>query len=500
MVAWFQNLSILVKLVITFALLSLGTLAIGLQGAKGINKEAELVGSVYNHNVIPFDTLQGLSIRLARIRLQELAHIASDTPEAMAKLQKEIQENTDVLGKELGTLAAQIPDQAAQTSISTITKELVEYRKILEEVLKNSAEFTKEEAGILSNKGGAEVFNRMFDQLSTLKKITIELAGKDLARAEQIADELQRVMVGGMLAVVAISLLSGFLIARGIASPLKAGVELAQQVARGDLTRTIVVDHRQDEVGRLGQAMNDMCQSVSTMVSQVSLAATKISDATGQQASALEETSSSIMEIDAMVQRTAENTRHADQEFVQTSQVMRQAVNSLKQLTESMTAITAASQNTAKIIKTIDEIAFQTNLLALNAAVEAARAGGAGAGFAVVAEEVRALALRSAEAAKNTSALIEDTIAKIGVGSELVSQVNHDFTQAGKNTESEVMIINEIALSMDELSKGVAQINQAIQHVGRVAQDNMETATMLEDEINRFHTGESQTTALLPRA
>ena len=499
MLSWFKNLTILVKLVSAFSLLSLGTLGIGLQGVNGIKKEAGLVSSIYNHNIVPFDTLQDLSLRLAQIRLQELAHLASDSPEVMENLQKEITANLAKVDRDLDTLAAAVPGAAAKTSISTIKKVLVDYQKVLQEVLKNSAEFTKEEGATLSNQAGAETFNHMFEEVASLKKSTIEQAGQDLAVAGRIANDLQRVMLGGLLAVIAVSLLFGFLIARGVSSPLKAGVELVQQVARGDLTRTMEID-RHDEVGRLGMAMNDMCQSVSTMVRQVSWAAAKISEATSQQASSLEETSASIVEIDAMVQHTADNTQHANQGIAQTSQVMRQAIDSLKRLTESMTGISAASQNTAKIIKTIDEIAFQTNLLALNAAVEAARAGEAGAGFAVVAEEVRALALRSAEAARNTSALIEDTISKINLGSELVARVNQDFTLVGSNTESEVQIINEIATSMGELNKGVAQINQAIQHIGRVAQGNMETAAVLQEEINRFQIGESQTTALLPRA
>ncbi len=499
MLAWFRNLPILIKLVLTFTLISLGTLGIGLLGVEGINREAQLVSSVYNHNVIPFDTLQGVSLHLATIRLREVAHIASDSPAAMESMQQEIMGDAAALAKELATLAAQTPDAAAQTSIATMTTDLAEYQKLLQEVLKSSTEFTKEEAAYQSNQAGAEIINRMFAQLSTLKTLTIAMAGKDLATADRIAADLQRILAGGLVAVVALSLLSGFVISRGVAAPLKAGVELAQMVAQGDLSKTLAVD-RTDEVGRLGQAMNEMCHSVGSMVSQVSLASDKITDATEQQAAALEQTSSSVVEIDAMVQRTAENTRHANHEIDQSSTVMQQAINSLQELTESMTAITEASQNTAKIIKTIDEIAFQTNLLALNAAVEAARAGESGAGFAVVADEVRALAQRSADAAKNTSALIEDTINKIGIGSELVARVNKDFTLAGKNTKSEVMIINEIATSMDELSKGVAQISQAIQHVGQVAQNNMGTATMLREEINRFHTGEPQTTALTVRA
>ncbi|MBF0476643.1 MAG: methyl-accepting chemotaxis protein, partial [Deltaproteobacteria bacterium] len=152
------------------------------------------------------------------------------------------------------------------------------------------------------------------------------------------------------------------------------------------------------------------------------------------------------------------------------------AGDSMTRLTDSMNEISKASEETSKIIKTIDEIAFQTNLLALNAAVEAARAGEAGAGFAVVADEVRNLAMRAAEAAKSTSNLIDDTGKKVKDGTALVSVTSHAFTQVADSASKVAELVGEIAAASKEQAQGIEQSNRAISEVEKVTQQNASTA------------------------
>ena len=147
-------------------------------------------------------------------------------------------------------------------------------------------------------------------------------------------------------------------------------------------------------------------------------------------------------------------------------------VSPMEKLTTSMGEISKASEETSKIIKTIDEIAFQTNLLALNAAVEAARAGEAGAGFAVVADEVRNLALRSADAAKNTAALIEGTVKKVEEGSGMVEKTSDEFSQVAASSEKMSELVAEIAAATGEQSEGIGQINKAVSEMDKVVQQN----------------------------
>jgi methyl-accepting chemotaxis protein len=162
--------------------------------------------------------------------------------------------------------------------------------------------------------------------------------------------------------------------------------------------------------------------------------------------------------------------------MAETSKVVATASESMTLLTSSMAEISIASEETSKIIKTIDEIAFQTNLLALNAAVEAARAGEAGAGFAVVADEVRNLAMRAAEAAKNTASLIEGTVKKIKGGSEIVERTRGEFSKVSSSAAKMGGLIGEITAASNEQSQGIEQINKAVAEMDKVVQGNASIA------------------------
>jgi len=169
------------------------------------------------------------------------------------------------------------------------------------------------------------------------------------------------------------------------------------------------------------------------------------------------------------------------------NQVVTRANASMGELTHSMEDISSASEETSKIIKTIDEIAFQTNLLALNAAVEAARAGEAGAGFAVVADEVRNLAMRAADAAKNTAELIESTVKKVHDGSKLVSTTNVAFDQVAESSAKVGDLIAEISAASKEQSSGIDQVNIAITEMDKVVQQNAanaEESASASEEMN----------------
>ncbi len=166
-------------------------------------------------------------------------------------------------------------------------------------------------------------------------------------------------------------------------------------------------------------------------------------------------------EMETMTKSSAQSAAGANELIVSTGKVVSETNESMRQLTAQMADITRTSEETSKIIKTIDEIAFQTNLLALNAAVEAARAGEAGAGFAVVADEVRNLAMRSAEAAKNTTALIEDTIGRIRQGAETVGKTNDTFAKVAQNVNQAVGLMNEIARMAATQSRGIDEIKKA---------------------------------------
>jgi methyl-accepting chemotaxis protein len=177
-----------------------------------------------------------------------------------------------------------------------------------------------------------------------------------------------------------------------------------------------------------------------------------------------------------MTRQNAENANQANSLMNDTGKVVERAGLSMTELTAAMKEISTASEETAKIVKTIDEIAFQTNLLALNAAVEAARAGEAGAGFAVVADEVRNLAMRAAEAAKNTSHLIENTVTKVKDGEQLVHKTGEDFSQVAGSSAKVKELVGEIAAASNEQAQGVDQISKAVAEMDKVVQQNAANA------------------------
>jgi len=216
------------------------------------------------------------------------------------------------------------------------------------------------------------------------------------------------------------------------------------------------------------------CASGATV--QLTAGAQDLSARTEEQVSSLEEMAASIRQLSVTVKQNADNAQQANSLMSAAKQAVGAANESMAKLTGSMVEITQASEQTSKIIKTIDEIAFQTNLLALNAAVEAARAGEVGAGFAVVADEVRNLAMRAADAAKNTANLIEGTVKKVKDGSELVSRTNAAFQQVAGSAAKAADLVAEISAASSEQAQGIGQINTAVTELDKVTQQNAANA------------------------
>jgi methyl-accepting chemotaxis protein len=223
-------------------------------------------------------------------------------------------------------------------------------------------------------------------------------------------------------------------------------------------------------------SLNEGAEKVVAASSQIASASQSLAEGAAEQASSLEETSSSLEEMASMTKQNADNANQAKALTKETREIVEKIDRQMNEMAGSITEITKTSEETGKIIKTIDEIAFQTNLLALNAAVEAARAGEAGAGFAVVADEVRNLAMLAAEAARNTNSLIENTIKSVKQGNELTLATREAFRENVSNTAKVAQLIDEIAAASDEQAQGIHQLNKAVSEMDKVTQQTAASA------------------------
>ena len=301
----------------------------------------------------------------------------------------------------------------------------------------------------------------------------LELTGKVVKTRKALLAQIKKVTLPGLqelgrLANNNVEELntSSTIMLAGLAAAAVLGILLA-------LTITISITR---PLNKLIAGLSEGAAQVTTASTQVSASSQTLAQGAAEQAASLEETSASLEEMASMTHKNAENARQADHLMKDSKTVVDQANNSMTELIAAMGKITSASEETSKIIKTIDEIAFQTNLLALNAAVEAARAGEAGAGFAVVADEVRNLAMRAAEAARNTSELIEGNIKNISQGSSLVQQTGDAFGQVIESSAKTAELVSEIAAASHEQSQGITQVNHAMTEMDKVTQQNAASA------------------------
>ena len=225
-------------------------------------------------------------------------------------------------------------------------------------------------------------------------------------------------------------------------------------------------------INRISSKLETSSASTMDASAQLTSASQQLASGASEQASSVEATASSLEEMAVMTKRNAEHAGEANGLMEDTNVTVEKANQCMCQLIRSMGEISRASEETSKIVKRIDEIAFQTNLLALNAAVEAARAGEAGAGFAVVAEEVRNLAMRTAEAAKNTAGLIQGTVGTVQLGSELAEKANDALAEVVRSSSKVRDLVADIAEASQEQARGIEQVNSAVDEIDKITQES----------------------------
>ncbi|WP_457953523.1 methyl-accepting chemotaxis protein [Achromobacter xylosoxidans] len=341
-------------------------------------------------------------------------------------------------------------------------------------------------------------------EISRIQSAEMVDASADSQRVIDNAGMLNLILSG--LAVV-LGGLFAWRVSKSITAPLAQAVSVAETVARGDLGQPIHAVTR-DETGRLLRALHDMqdklagavrtiragSETISSAAGQIAAGNTDLSSRTEEQAASLEETAASMEELASTVKQNADNARQANQLAASASEVAQRGGAVVSAVVSTMGDISASSRKISEIVSVIDGIAFQTNILALNAAVEAARAGEQGKGFAVVAGEVRSLAQRSAQAAREVKTLIEASVSKVAEGAGQAENAGTTMQEVVASVKRVTDIMGEIAAASQEQASGIEQVNRAVSQMDEVTQQN---AALVEEAAAAAGSMQDQAHALV---
>jgi len=446
-----KNLTIGKRITFGFAAILFIMLALSILTRVRLNTVQKETAGITAASIPSLELLSEIQLANTSSRLFTYQHIFSDTSAEMDGLEAKIKENTDTISKDLAEY-----DKLASPQVKILLEQVetcrTSYKTFRAQVLVSSRAATNAEASLqLFQKVRAELDQTSLAYSDALSKCQAQ----EKKQAQESSENTLSAVHGASLALLV-----------GLAVSLVLGCSLAFIITRS--TTSVLT--------RVSHSLNDGASQVASAAGQVSASSQILAEGASEQAASIEETSSSLEELSSMTKRNAENSQKANDLSKQTRTTADKGVADMQAMEAAMAAIKVSSDDIAKIIKTIDEIAFQTNILALNAAVEAARAGEAGMGFAVVADEVRNLAQRSAQAAKETAAKIEGAISKSAQGVELSGKVSLTLNEIVTKARQMDELAAEVAGASREQTQGITQINVAVGQMDKVTQSNAATA------------------------
>jgi methyl-accepting chemotaxis protein len=347
---------------------------------------------------------------------------------------------------------------------------------------------------------------RYIEAINRFQDMQQGLLEADSAATRSLISNGQTWMVSLGLLCIGLGVICAWVITRSVTQPLRDVMDVTDRIAAGDLTCAIKPQGK-DEIAALLRSLSHMQASLLTIVSDVRLVTDSITTAssevaagsqdlsgrTEQAASALEQTASSMEQMSSTIRQTADSASSANQLADNAAKVAAEGGQVVTRVMSTMASISDSSKRIADIIGVIDGIAFQTNILALNAAVEAARAGEQGKGFSVVASEVRALAHRVAEAAKEVKQLISTSVTQVETGASLVKDAGSAMSDTVLAVQRVADIIGEISTASSEQSEGIRQVNEAVNHLDRMTQQN---AALVEESTAAAHSLSEQSSRL----
>ena len=549
---WFYNLKIAAKLILGFVFVAALAGFIGIYGIINLRMISDNDSKLYEENLVGIAKISALSNDFISIRMVMRDLIMNldkaDKSKHVDRVQGYLEDFDEVMIEYETTISAQ-EDRDYFNEIASL---MVAYKAAVEEIVDAAlAGNSVEEVTALFEAAGP-LGNTLENTLNTLTLWNEEQAQERSVSNEEAADLASLIMVLIVAAALIVSVFLGIFISIIISRPInqlteiaeklalgdvsirveaktsdeigmlmisfgkmianiREQVEVVERMASGDLTAQIEVKSQQDLLGKKLNEMlkmnNEILNNINSAAEQVASGAKQVSDSSialsqgaTEQASSIEELTASIEEISTQTRQNAEYANQANSlaETARTNAV--QGNSQMGEMLKAMTEINESSASISKIIKVIDEIAFQTNILALNAAVEAARAGQHGKGFAVVAEEVRNLAARSANAAKETTDMIEGSIKKVEGGTRIANETADALSKIVDGVAKVANLVSDIASASNEQATAITQVDQGIMQVSQVIQTNSATsqesaaaseelssqADLLKDQVSRF--------------
>ena len=501
---WFSNLKVASKVLLSCLILIIFTVAISVSSLMLLNQADDSFQSFYADRFVPVRELNRMAKNVLQMRINMMAELVAFQNNDAAEMDRRVKSSAD-----LAEQNAKIWEDYLKTEIVD-EEEIIKNR--IEDLEKRRTLVRTEFARALHN-NDIELAEEKSNEWVTLYRESKTAMDNMMQCQQDYANKLRedreaasRFALLFNIAMLTVSILLGIIItivlARAISKPVAKGLKFAQDLANGDFRNRIDLDQN-DELGQLGKALNTAAddlentmteiivgvQNLVQAINEISAGNENLSQRTSEQASSLEEIASTIEENTATINKNADNSIEANKLSKNTSVLAEDGGTVMDEALSSINDINESSKKIEEIISVINEIAFQTNLLALNAAVEAARAGEQGRGFAVVAGEVRNLAQRSGNASKEIATLIQETLGRVGKGTELTNKAGESLREIISSINDVSRFISEIAVASEEQKRGTEQINMAVSELDSMTQQNAglveETASASEEMSNQ---------------